>query len=75
MNLHTERISDNASEPSEGTSIIVCSNNRYYQLNERSTRPAESDNWFMPTISDNITGQKLSRLCWLSLHMRTRTQR
>jgi hypothetical protein len=35
MNLHTERISDNASEPSEGTSIIVCSNNRYCQLNDQ----------------------------------------
>src|SRR5712672_539539 len=40
MNLHTERIRDNASEPSEGISIIVCSSNRYYKW---SIRLVESD--------------------------------
>ena len=44
MNLHTERIRGNNSEPSGGTSIIVCSSNRYCQ---RSTQPVGSDKlWF-----------------------------
>ena len=71
MNLHTDRIKDSASDPSKGTSVMVCSRNRYC----RWVRTAAEILQHILTISDNMTGQKLSRLCGLSRHRRTRTHR
>lgn len=44
-------------------------------VNDQLNRLDQINCGLVPTISDSITGQKLSRLCRLSLHMRTRTQR
>ena len=71
MNLHTDKIKEIASDPSKGTSNMVCSRSRYY----RRVRTAAGSSKHILTISDNMTGQKLSRLCGLSRHRRTRTHR